>query len=47
MASCTPHAADRRLGGMDCGAGYVVGRVQIVLICTAAGLIDLDPMTAA
>jgi hypothetical protein len=32
---------------VDGGAGYVVGRVQIVLICTAAYLIALDPVTAA
>jgi hypothetical protein len=36
-------APDRRLGAVDGGAGYVVGRVQIVLICTAADLIALDP----
>jgi len=29
------------------GAGYVVGRVQIVLICTVADLIELDPVTVA
>jgi hypothetical protein len=39
--------ADRRIGAVDGGAGYVVGRVQIVLVCTAADLIELDPVTAA